>query len=711
MISFLKKRRLLKFLQWSEPAVDLLFLVGISAFFISLLPAEAFGVLPATGGDTGSHFWPLYVLVNNGIPEGLIKNWNPGNLAGEPHFVHYFPLPFMLMAAFSAFLPLGQAFNIGTFLPLLLLPLSIYASCRLMGLRFPAPLFAAASSLPFMYNESFSMWGGNTLSTLAGQFAHVYALCFIVLGLGFLFKENRGKSFPLVSGLFFAGVALSHAYVLLGVPFAVLGFVLFGRDSSATGRLFISLKSAFVALSFSLWFLLPMLDNAKWNTSFFFVWHSNNIWAEVAPASFYPAIGGLILAHIVHIVFIVIGKQGYRASWLLLFWLVPLSAYVGMYWVFPKVGLVDVRVVPQIQLYASILVGCLLGLQLRSSGRFLSWLLAVPIALGFFVWGAEGIKNFTPWAEWNYSSWEVKPAYPHLSKLYKDIEGDFSDPRIIFEHSDLNNQAGTTRVFEMLPYFAGRATLESVYLQASIMSAAAFHMQALVSKTPSCPFSQYKCPKQISTPESVEVLSEKMHMAGVEGVILITKEVRKALSESGLFGAEKRYGSWYYQKLDQPVSLVETFKKMPAVYRGEDWKQEFYSWFEDYRVGDRHLLSAEQMSEESERQILDSIDPWSGSEGCEPKLRVDFNELELVTNCPQKAHLLKFAYHSSWKAETGVDIYNASPGYMALIPGQDRLILRFGQSLLWRFSTYFSWLGIFISSLWFLRERPGNRCE
>jgi hypothetical protein len=580
-----------------------------------------------------------------------------------------------------------------------------------MGLRFPAPLFAAASSLPFMYNESFSMWGGNTLSTLAGQFAHVYALCFFVLGLGFLFKESRGNRFPLVSGLFFAGVALSHAYVLLGVPFAVLGFVLFGRDTSVRERLVISLKSAFVALSFSLWFLLPMLDNAKWNTSFYFVWHSNNIWAEITPSPFYPAIGGLILAHIIHIVFIVIGKQSYRASWLLLLWLVPLTAYAGMYWVFPKVGLVDVRVVPQIQLYASMLLGCLLGLQLRSSGRFLSWLLAVPIALGFFVWGTEGIKNFTPWAEWNYSSWEVKPAYPHLSKLYKDIEGDFSEPRIIFEHSDLNNQAGTTRVFEMLPYFAGRATLESVYLQASIMSAAAFHMQALVSKTPSCPFSQYKCPKQASTPESVKALSEKMHMVGVEGLILVTTEIRNALSESGLFEAEKRYGSWYYRKLSEQVNLVEAFKKMPEVYRGKDWKQEFYSWFEDYRVGKRHLLSAEQMSEESEQRILNSIASWSGGEGCKPELMVDFNKIELNTNCPDKAHLLKFAYHSSWKAENGVDIFNTSPGYMALIPGQENVTLRFGQSILWEFSTYLSLLGIFISALWFLgtRVQPGSR--
>jgi len=248
------------------------------------------------------------------------------------------------------------------------------------------------------------MWGGNRLSTLAGQFAHVYALCFFLLGIGFLAQENRKGRFPLVSGVFFAAVALSHAYVLLGVPFAVLGYVLFGKHNSLSSRWFISLKSGFVALSFSIWFLVPMLDNAKWNTSFYFVWISQNIWAEVAPRVFYPALFALALAIFVHVYFLFVGKRAYQGTWLLLFWMVPNLAYLAMYWIFPKVGLVDVRVVPQIQLYISLMVGVLLGLQLRAVSRFLAWLLSVPVVLGVFYWGTNDIKNFTPWCKWNYSS-------------------------------------------------------------------------------------------------------------------------------------------------------------------------------------------------------------------------------------------------------------------------------------------------------------------
>jgi len=705
MISLAKKRKLSVFFRWSEPLVDLAFLLMVSIFFLNLLPPEVFGVNPATGGDTGSHFWPLYVLVNYGIPEGVIKTWNPGNLAGEPHFVHYFPFPFLLMALLNAILPLGQAFNIGTLLPLFFLPISVYASCRLMGLRFPAPLFATAFTIPFIYNESFSMWGGNTLSTLAGQFAHVYALCFFLLGLGFIAQETRRDRFPLVSGLLFAGVALSHAYVLLGVPFAVLGYVLFGRESSRSSRFLISLKSALVALSFSVWFLVPMLDNAKWNTSFYFVWHSENIWAEVAPRVFYPALLALVLALLVHVAFILRKKKSYLGSWLLFFWMVPNLAYLAMYWIFPKVGLVDVRVVPQIQLYVSLMAACLLGLQLRASSRFMAWLFSVPVALAVFYWGTNDIKNFTPWCKWNYSSWEVKPAYKHLSKLYTEVAGSFSQPRIVFEHNDINNQAGTTRVFEMLPYFARRSTLESVYLQASVMSAAAFHMQALVSKTPSCPFSQYKCPKRISNDHSVKVLAEKMELAGVESLILVTEESRKPVAASQLFEDERSFGNWHYRKLLTPVSLVQTFMETPDVYRGNDWKQVFYSWFESFRVGKRFLISAEQMSSESEKEFLAKPEAWSGFNNCDASVEVDFNRLELTTSCPEKAHLLKFAYHSSWQADSGSNIYNVSPGYMALVPKQSQVTLRFGQSLLWQLSVYISFLGMALSVLWFIADR------
>ncbi len=742
-----------KLLRWGEPLVGVCFLLLFSSLFYEQLPEIFFNSpLPATGGDTGSHFWPVHVLFHHGFSQGVVKVWNPGNLTGEPLLVHYFPLPFILMALMGFVLPLGMAFNIGTLLPLFLLPFCTYFGLRLMGLKFPAPIFAAASTLPFLYNESNSMWGGNTLSTMAGQFAHGYALCFVVLGVGFLYHETRKNRFPLLSGLMFAAVALSHAYVLLGVPIFVLVYLLafpkhmdpqshlnFGL--SCLGRFKKALISGIIALVFSIWFLAPMIDNSKWNTAFAFPWWSEDIWAEIIHNIFYPTLAllgfsiTLYLASIItakfksretlifsittlpflaclawyeprvlvsypFLVFIFFNRSNSfsqkisKSSWLLLIWLIPALFYAGMFKVFPKIGLVDVRVVPQTQLFLSILAGAWLGLQLRSVGRLSAWVFSGVLLIGSYLWSAEQIKNFPHWAKFNYGGWQNKSGYPDLQKLYGHVKGDFSDPRIIFEHNDVNNQAGTTRVFEMLPYFAGRSTLESVYMQASIVSPVVFYAQALVSKTPSCPFPNFKCTGHIKTQEEVRNLSDKLDLLGVKGLILHTPEVRNPIQESGLFSEEKSFGPWHYREIQRDISLVEVIQEKPEVLSFEsDWKRDFYRWFRDYKTGNKLLLSSEQTNSESLDSFKNDNEAWSGAVNCNPKVEVGFSRIHLSTNCPNKAHLLKFSYHPSWSGETSGPIYNVSPGFMALVPGAKTLELEFGRSLLWQLSRIVSVFG------------------
>ncbi len=247
-------------------------LIALLLWVLQLLPKEIFNPNPATGGDMGSHFWPLYTLVNYALPDWSLYTWNPGNLAGEPHLIHYFPLPFLIMAIFSSALPLGTAFNIGTVLPIFLIPLSAFIFARQAAWKFPAPPLAAIFSAFFVFNESHLMWGGNALSTMAGQFSHGYALAFFLLGAGALLKEIRENRIPLWSSLFMAGVALSHGYVLLGVPWFYLGSFLFAVGGRSLRALKICTISGLFAASFSLWFIIPMLENSAWTIAYFFEW-------------------------------------------------------------------------------------------------------------------------------------------------------------------------------------------------------------------------------------------------------------------------------------------------------------------------------------------------------------------------------------------------------------------------------------------------------
>ena len=172
----------------------------------------------------------------------------------------------------------------------------------------------------------------------------------------------------------------------------------------------------------------------------------------------------------------------------LLFWMIPALVYFGLFFIFPKIGLVDSRVLPQITLFLCISSSVLYAFVGRIYiPKKVSCIFALPAILLMMWWMTDQMKNFSYWSQWNYSGWQDKKYYPNLQKLYKRISPGFSKPRIIFEHNTLHNAAGTPRVFEMLPYFTSRGTLEGLYAEANLLSPTSYYMQAKVSKAPSCP--------------------------------------------------------------------------------------------------------------------------------------------------------------------------------------------------------------------------------
>lgn len=674
-ISFLKKARV-----W----VDMLGVLLSIFVFIYYAPPEILNANPATGGDTGSHFWPLITLVREGLPNLQIRVWNPGNLGGEPHLTHYFPLPYLVMAFLSLVMPLGRAFNIGTFLPLILMPLCIYFCFRGFRTRFPIPVLATVFGISFLYNESFSMWGGNALSTLAGQFAHLYALCFFLLGIGCLAWEMGRRQFPWVSTFLFAAVLLSHFYVALYLPIVFLCFLFFERTESFQIRLRKLFFSGLLSLALSFWFVGPMLHNAKWNTAFGLKWSGAQLFNEAFPVLFWPFILMTGLYLILYLCLSIFGKpQVERENRLVLPLLSSLILIsVFFYFVFPPMGLVDVRIFPVLQMticfFAALGMGLVLSRHLPSV-----WVvfLAVPISIIGIWWGTQQIYHFPYWLKWNYSGWEAKPAYTDLLEISEDLRGDFSEPRVIYENSELSNSAGTMRVFEMLPYFAQRSTLESVYMQATILAPAAFYLQALISKTPSCPFPNYQC-----TNLNISKLERYLPLMGVSQLILVSKEAQSQAEKSPFLEKQGDYGLWHLYQSNRPAPLVQVLDRNPKIISETDFKDRFYKWFINWTGDEEFLLVGDK---ELEAKIKGSIFPGVK---CDPKLEVDFNEMKLTTDCPGKFHFLKFAFHSTWKASSGDELFLLSPGFIGIIPSQKNITLRWGQHWFWGFSNAISWL-------------------
>ncbi|MCC6220511.1 MAG: hypothetical protein IT291_04630 [Deltaproteobacteria bacterium] len=690
-----RKKSLVSMLRHAERCTPRVGLFAVVALFLYYLPIEILLRTPATGGDMGSHFWPLYTLVSHGLPNFLIRVWNPGNLAGEPQLVHYFPLPFLIMCALSLVLPLGMAFNVGGILPIATLPLAVYWGVKKLGFKHPKPLLAMTFSLFALYNESFSMWGGNTLSTLAGQFAHLYALNFLFLGIGALAVEIREQRSPFWSSLWFAAVTTSHAYVMLGIPPFLLAFVFFYPHSTVRLRLKLAFLSGVLALLLSAWHTVPMIDNQQWTTALPMTWVFGDSMEEYLPVILLPCIIGVLLALPIPRKLLkkvplkaLLRFQRQNSAHGFLFWFVPICVYLAYYFVFPKLGLVNIRALPQVYLILCVMSGIAVGGLLLSIGKISTCLGSIAIIVSSLWWTHIHVVSFPGWLQWNLSGWKSKELYPALTELSKELRGDFSLPRVVYEHNEISEAAGTTRVFEMLPYFANRSTLESVYAEANIVAPMIWYIQALVSKTPSCIFSHVKCPDY-----DIQKAIPKVKLFGVGELILVTDEVlaqarlNEELTEVG------KHGPWHLFRLIVQPELVEVFRQIPELSREANWKKQFLEWFIEHEGNSPMLIhsgtSNPGMASFLKIKMLDTT-IWEESDNCAPKVEVYFNHLKLQTNCAGKAHYLKFAYHPSWKADSGDQIFMASPGFLALIPSSDEVLLTFGESTLWFWADFVS---------------------
>lgn len=667
---------------------------------VAFLTPSIFNALPATGGDTGSHFWPVQVLHDYGLPNLTLRPWNPGNNGGEGLLVHYFPLPFVLMAILGYVIPIGTAFNVGTILPVVGLPIAVWGGLRLAGARFPVAILAAAFSLMFLLNEGYTMWGGNALSTLAGQFAHMYALDFLLLGFGLLAYETRKGRLPWCATLAFVAVALSHAYVYLAVPAMLLLFVLCFPVGTWRARLAEATVSGGASLLVSAWFIGPMVLNAVWTTPHTFQWEFRDWIGEVVPRIFDPGIA-LFVASILWLTLRRPRQEEWAALRLLTFWIGAALVYVGLFVAFRRLKLVDVRAIPQIQLFVMIAAGIAFGSILQRLPRHLVPLVTLIAALALTGWAHQQVTQFANWAEWNYSGWQAKDKYNDLQKLAQALRGDLSAPRVAYEHDVEKNKVGTERVFEMLPYFAGRATTESLYLQSTVLAPMAFHLQAQLSRRPSCPFQQWPCPTM-----DVASTSHRLDLLGVGQVILSSDVALAQASKVSFLKPTGVFGAWHlFDKVPSP-KMVDFLTKPPRVVPFDGWRDQFWAWYGAW-TGTESILATVEPGRE-----LPDESSWVPTSSCEASVRADFSGLFLTTSCPGVAHLLKYAYNSAFRSSGGEDLFLLSPGMIGIVPRERETHLRFGAAPSWTAFNLLSWVSglvLAFSTWWETRRRRAGR--
>ncbi len=254
---------------WSPQQIISALIVGGSTFmlFLTLQPELIFANNTPTGGDMGAHVYGPAFLRDFMLPHFRLNGWSNDWYAGFPMYRFYMLTPALLVLVVDLIAPYGIALKIIAVIGILTLPVCAWLFGKFSRLLFPIPEILALASVVFLYDESFTIYGGNIASTMAGEFSFSISLSLAVLTFGlFIRSMNEGRG-QMITACALALSALSHGIVLLFVFGGVALIAIMWQDLNSGRRI---LKSASLiigtAILLSAFWVVPFLTSHAFMT-------------------------------------------------------------------------------------------------------------------------------------------------------------------------------------------------------------------------------------------------------------------------------------------------------------------------------------------------------------------------------------------------------------------------------------------------------------
>jgi hypothetical protein len=705
--------------------VDVIVLLIIYAFLFSYYtPEYMLSATTTTGGDMGSHYAISQYLHDYLLPHGQLIGWYPHWMGGIPLLQFYFIPPYLLIVLLSYLIPMQIAFKLVTILGVLLLPICAYASFRLFGFNFPTPSLGAAMTLPFLFMESYSFYGGNIKSTLAGQFPHGISFALTLLSVALIFYGMKRNKFLALNSLLLSLAVLTHVYttiVLAGtlVLFLIRALIHKKHDQIKyliyLGILSFLLTSFWIVPLFSKFsFTAAPKDNFSGGLGDAFINDFVLFYALALICIFAPMFGTILRIFRLKPGELGIINTDERLTPLYFFFLASALFYV----LNDHTILLRIRFLPQ--LYFLPLMFAAVGISLMAGklkGGFLIPIITVLFITGWISTGilgylpqdlqsglatspyvSHGLKDVPGWIKWNYEGLESKAKWPTYKQLTDYMSTLDNSGRINVEYSTDYNSYGTPRLFEASPVFTNRSVMEGLLLESSVTFPFLYYLNKEVSHDSWWPGFPIKEPKI-----NLTLGAQDLGLYNVKYFIVSSDKIKEQIKGNELYTYLKSIGEFDIYSLNSDSQYIEPVKKEPVLVVTDDWKSISYQWmtsgykdvplvfardYGDYES--RHFrliildkqLPVEQKGDIvifSKDRLLDALASSRNLSACRVTMgEISEEEFTAQTDCIDKPVSFKTSYFPNWMAEGGGKIYMASPSTMLFFPEKQDIRIYYG---------------------------------
>ena len=589
-----------------------------------------------TGGDMGAHVMGPAYLRDHLLPHFQLSGWSNYWYAGFPLYRFYMVVPALMIVALNVVLPYGVAFKVVVISGMVSLPFCCWAFGRLARFRYPMPELMALAALVFLFDESFSIYGGNVKSTMAGEFSFSIALSFGMLGLGLFARGLETGKYRSWAAILIALSMLSHGIVLIFVLGAAILLWLIWMDRT---RFWYGLSVLGGALLLSAFWVLPFLFNHAYMTDMKYGYRPNgggdSFWDMFFP---WTTFLDVVVSGFAIIGFVAsISRRHLAGAWL---GICCLALMAGVYLTrdsLPVIGLLwNPRLLPFLYLMRLLLmmVGIVEAVQFVVRGvqgtRQLSsrsaWIsgAATAAVVGLIVmvmelflfqempaarfetkdtkrvytWGALGFDPITlsptasdalsdGWTRYNFMGYEGRPAYGEYKALVDQMAALGADPqfgcgRALWENNSANGTYGTTMALMLLPHWTDGCitSMEGLFFEASGTTPYHFITAAAMSQNSSNPVRELRYDDNDAA-KGVPY----MQTLGVKYVMVSTEAARTEADAQPELSLVAQVGPWNIYEV-AGSDLVEPLAAQPVVVnpRGGDQRERNLelgtSWFQ-----------------------------------------------------------------------------------------------------------------------------------
>jgi len=612
-------------------ALILVYAVLFTRFDLRLLFSDTI----LTGGDSASWYQVLSTLKRDFLPHGRLFGYSQSNFFGYLEGQHYFILPFLSAAMLGFAFPLTVALKIATLAGGFALPLTMFIAAALITGRKRAGAIAAAASLLFLFNESYSIFGGNWLSTFAGEFCFSWALALLPLLVASVIIDVRNHRKGILSGFLLGLIGLSHFFVFMPAFFLPF-FPAFGmlprlirkhkakrRDSAAeredgetTLRIVTTYGIAFLVMSF---WLVPMALTRTWAQPISIIWRFSSlkdfarqtlawVWAPLA---------------LLFILASSLKRVPRERRHFYAFIVYSIAACAFLFYIAPGLGMPDIRFIPTALLLCSLGVSILCDNLLSRIGpsasatrspaaslpeaeapsrpsRAKAFESAIPSLAAFVLVvaasaGATAMaKNSPAWYRWNYSGYEAKTEWPAMEALGKAYKGTTDDGRFLWEKQDQrdNRDFGSERAFENLSLFTGHPSSEGIHYGSSMMARAATYLQSSYSPNPVDPEAE-RIYSEIDPPS----WPARFSLLNARYIVTHTEQITSLFSAHPAFALDGKFGKFSVFRFKgyagRYVSVLPDTALSVVAKGARGFKTDYYRFFREYELYGFPFVSSE----------------------------------------------------------------------------------------------------------------------